>query len=402
MTEKESKPKLGRPATKKRLRADGKEMYYKKVGYYDIQSNKYCRKDFWADTVAELNASIKKFNEDLEIRRNEYEKEKNSKPETSVEYMMKEWLKKYKQKKSNTIAGYESKLKTWVFPNIGKMQVIDVKMDDIQNIFYLMSKAKNRNGGIGLSQQSKKHVDILLKSFFNNLVDRDIIVKNPCRAIEEQKVEPPIVETFTYDEMREIQHESLAALGSVYHVYFFIAASTGMRASEISGLAWENIDIKKRYIYIRRSVIGTNLNGKREIEINTKLKTNLSQRTIEIGDDVIAILNYWIQIGVFKKHTDGFTYLFQDLAGVPYHPAKFSKAFSKLIKKLIEQKKIKTEKGLHNCRHYHATQLMMQGVHIEEIAKRLGDLISTVHKYYIEGWQQKQPTDGLGELVQVI
>ena len=116
MTEKESKPKLGRPATKKRLRADGKEMYYKKVGYYDIKSNKYCRKDFWADTVAELNASIKKFNEDLEIKRNEYEKEKNSKPETAVEYMMKEWLKKYKPKKSNTIAGYESKLKTWVYP----------------------------------------------------------------------------------------------------------------------------------------------------------------------------------------------------------------------------------------------------------------------------------------------
>ena len=167
-------------------------------------------------------------------------------------------------------------------------------------------------------------------------------------------------------------------------MFFKTAESTGMRDSEICGMTTEYTETKEKMIYVWRSVVGSyNDKEERIIEIKTDLKSTLSRRMIQTGDKLNKLLADHIAGKSLVPHTDGKIYLFQKESGEPYHPAYFSKVFSDIVKRLIKDKKISTQKGLHNLRHFHATtsrdtliryQLMIWEIFLSQIKSIAGGI----------------------------
>ena len=113
-----------------------------------------------------------------------------------------------------------------------------------------MDTTKNRQGGIGLSIESKRKVDTHLKSFFAYLLFHGKIKDNPCATIEVKKQKKPEVNTFKKHEVDEILCYAKEKCPDKIYLFFKTAESTGMRDSEICGMTteyrWKNISLSER------------------------------------------------------------------------------------------------------------------------------------------------------------
>jgi integrase len=85
----------------------------------------------------------------------------------------------------------------------------------------------------------------------------------------------------TVDEMERI----LDAANPRWRTLLLVAAATGMRASELRGLHWENVDLDASLIHIRQRADKRNKMG--------APKTEKSRRSISIGPQAVKALKEW-------------------------------------------------------------------------------------------------------------
>lgn len=85
-----------------------------------------------------------------------------------------------------------------------------------------------------------------LNAVFEMAVNDEIITKNPLRAVKAPKKIKPIVETFSEDERKMLINEANGDFKNLIQFAFF----SGLRAGEIIGLKWENIDFEHNKINV--------------------------------------------------------------------------------------------------------------------------------------------------------
>ena len=374
------------------------EYIRKAIRYEDADGNKKT-KEIYGKTTAEFRAKHEAFLTALEKSKIDKAEEKSDEEilKLTVKWNMEQWLKNFKKDtvEGNTFQEYESKAKTWIYPNIGKKNIIKIDTLDCQDILNKMTQA-------GRAQSTKKQVYLLLSEFFTHALNFKIVTENPTLTLKKPIVEPPVPEPFTPKEMELILLHAGKSCDFLNYLFFLVAVNSGMRASEIAAISVEHIDFTNNVILVWRKLVDEKVDGKRAWVAKDYLKTNKSKRPVGMGPHLAEMLKNRIDNGKLKKHKDGFTYLFADAEGKPYHPDSYSQSFRYIVDKLIKEGLIKTDRGLHNCRHYHATQLVDAGKSLEFVARRLGDLPDTVNRYYIEGVQKSRKDDGLGEFFEML
>ena len=146
------------------------------------------------------------------------------------------------------------------------------------------------------------------------------------------------------------------------------ALFTGMRRSEVSGLKWGSVDVKRKQLRISGAL--KRVRGKGLIVGTTK--THRSQRSIALSDRSVAVLK---RTGATKAanelrasevyEDEGF--VFSDAVGRPVDPDRATKEFRKISKGLGLP-----ELTLHGLRNTHASLLIETGAHTKVISHRLG------------------------------
>lgn len=138
----------------------------------------------------------------------------------------------------------------------------------------------------------------------------------------------------------------------VYKALFYTFFYTGIRIGELQGLYWEDIDFKKKQIFIQRTF--NHVDGK---NIISTPKTKTSIRKIYINDTLLKIL---------KKYKERCLYI------------KTKRVFNVSKSTINRTLKIYANKAdvpvitPHGFRHSHASLLIHMGVDIATISKRLG------------------------------
>ena len=233
---------------------------------------------------------------------------------------------------------------SWVNPN-GKLVESD---NDVNGHTRKGARAHTINFEIGA-----------LKTMFNLAIKWGYLKENPTTNVKPLKVNDSKPVRFLSD--KEVSKFLNACPADLYPIYFTFL-NTGMRKAELENLEWDDVDLKRRKIRIRRKEFWQPKTGEREIPISDKLYKLLTK--LKASNDKSIKSNF----------------VFPDSSG--------SIIRTKLRERLM---RIASEAGiegltkLHTLRHTFASQLVMSGVDLPTVMKLMGhsDIQTTMIYAYL-------------------
>lgn len=207
----------------------------------------------------------------------------------------------------------------------------------------------------------------LLSSILTAAVRWQVIPSNPCQRVEPPKQESAEVEVLDENEVAQLI-ECLNSEPLKYRTAIMLILYTGMRRGELMGLAWDDIDLDRGIISVRKSLLYTPNKGVYE----DTPKTKKSDRVINIPDDMTRLLSAYAaeQAAVKLKmgdlwHESG--KVFTSDTGEVMHPDSLSSWFKRFVKRHGLP-----DIHIHTLRHVSATLLILGGTDIATVSGRLG------------------------------
>lgn len=272
---------------------------------------------------------------------------------TTFNMFSQKWLDVYCANLSpTTVNEYRRLLEKNVYPYFDDVLITKIIPINIQEFINNYSKTH--------SQKSCKNLLSILSSIFNYAKANKMLKFNPCEGIKLKKDK----EKYKYYIYNENEFNALLDLvtGTTEEIPILLAALCGLRASEIMGLMWKDIDFDKRIISIHKA----NVHVKSEvIEKSTKSKT--SYREIVAPRYVIERLSQYKGLG----------YVYPKKDGLPENGNNYSNRFRKFLKR-----NNLPHTRFHDLRHFNATMMLKNGISDKEAAERLGHSDTNMTKKY--------------------
>ena len=315
----------------------------------------------------EIEAFIKAFEEEIETY---------GRQERPDKIRFAEFCEKYLDiKKSSlspiTYAFYEKIIREELIPMFGTIRMKEFRTYHVQQFIQYLSSEKPRGDDKEghIAPSTVKRYTTVLRSILTlayklEYMDEDVGVS---RRIEFPKHEAPEVEVYTIEEVNQILK---AAEFEPIHIRTLveIALFTGLRRGEIVGLKWEDIDLEKKRLSVRRSIYKPK-DGKAQEKTP---KSKCSIRTIAIPDRLCETLkiykaNQERHASYMGSDWQNLGYVFTEKGGYIMNPHTPTKQFDHFLKRHgIRHLK------LHGLRHTSATLLLANGCDIKTVSTRLG------------------------------
>ncbi|MCH9024014.1 MAG: tyrosine-type recombinase/integrase [candidate division Zixibacteria bacterium] len=185
-----------------------------------------------------------------------------------------------------------------------------------------------------------------LKTMFNLAIKWGYLKENPTTKVKPLKVNDSKPVRFLSD--KEVSKFLNACPADLYPIYFTFL-NTGMRKAELENLEWDDVDLKRRKIKIRRKEFWQPKTGEREIPISDKLHKLLIK--LKVSNDKSIKSNF----------------VFPDSSGTIIR----TKLRERLIR-IAREADIEGLTKLHTLRHTFASQLVMSGVDLPTVMKLMG------------------------------
>lgn len=259
-----------------------------------------------------------------------------------------QYLEYEKKLSKNTIKAYDNDLnKLLEFKN----NLLSINNKDIKEF---IKKSNN------LSTKTLAHRLTVINSFYNYLLSENIISINPCYSINMPKIPSKLPEVLSEEEVDKLLDINLVDKYSYRNKAMLeLLYATGMRASELTNLKLNNIDLDSCIVRIM---------GK-----------GSKERIVPINDTTIKYLN--IYINNYRKeilNKKDSEYLFISNALKPIT----RQGLFKIIKKECIRAGIKKNVYPHILRHSFATHLLNHGANIRIIQELLGHEDITTTEIY--------------------
>jgi integrase len=143
----------------------------------------------------------------------------------------------------NTHLGYRVDVNKHLIPGLGAHRLEKLTPDHVERLYVKLQRG-------GLSAGGVHHVHRTLRAALNEAVRRSHLARNPvllakAPRLDEEEIEP-------YD-VSEIQRLLEAAANRRHGARWALALALGLRQGEALGLQWEDVDLEKGTIRVRRS-----------------------------------------------------------------------------------------------------------------------------------------------------
>lgn len=278
----------------------------------------------------------------------------------TVAQFLERWLQAVKPSvKTRTYEGYESIIRVRVLPRIGTRRLAKLSGDDMQALYGELADA-------GLSPRSVQHTHRVLHHAFAQAVKWRRIPRNPCDDAKAPRVTRTEMKVLTPEQAKAF----LAATADhPAHALYVLAITTGMRAGELLGLQWGDIDLDAGRLTVKRAL--QQQNGGVGLVFVTP-KTARSRRMILLSQRAIDALKVHRDRQAFKRRAVGDVWRDLDLVftgpfGGPVDPSWSRQTFyAALDAASIPRVRF------HDLRHTAATLALMQGVHPKVVSDMLG------------------------------
>ena len=226
-----------------------------------------------------------------------------------------------------------------------------------------------RKDGKSLSNSSKAKIRSLMSVLFNHAIRYEWLEqsKNPITHVRQSATRQKEPEILSPDEIRSL----ISKLDSPFQLMVLVAATTGVRRSELFGLQWKDIDFQELTVQIRRSVYAQTIG---------KCKTQHSQKPLPLAPDVTSELKRWREKNQYNLPDDWVFASPRQKGRLPFSP---NFVLAKIIRPAAVRAGIKKRISWHTFRHTFSTLLIANGEDIKVVQElmRHGTARITVEIY---------------------
>ena len=243
-------------------------------------------------------------------------------------------------------------------PHIGSTRLDALRPSHIQQAYADLSHS-------GLAPRSVRQCHVLLHAALRDAVRLGIVPINVVDAVTAPREPYTEMETLSIEDVRELFR---ATENDWLHPLWVVLATTGLRLGEALGLRWEDVDLDRGTLTVRRAL--QRHSGKGLVIVDPKSAS--SRRTIELTDIAISTLsrhrNNWLrQRERLDGEWAGTNAVFASEAGTPLDPTNVNHRFARTVK-AAGLRRVR----VHDLRHTAATLALQQGVNPKVVQEMLG------------------------------
>jgi len=278
--------------------------------------------------------------------------------------------------KPSSARAVHSHLRCYIVPQLGRLRLEQFGVENQQAFL-------NRVSENGVSRKTILNVLGTLSSILTTAKDWGYI----CQQIEIGKLRLPprgakhFAAHFTIDQLNKI----LSIAEEPWRTLFCILAMEGLRAGEALGLQWDDIDLDRALLHVRRSA----WNGK----IQTT-KSEASETVLPIPDPLLVILRNYR--ATWKQNAQGFLFVTRN-----GRPPSSNKVVEYHLWALLDALGI-PRCGLHAFRHTHTALLLDTGANAKVAQRQLrhADARTTLEIYgHVVGDAHRQAVEKLASVL---
>jgi integrase len=222
----------------------------------------------------------------------------------------------------------------------------------------------------GLEPKTVRNVHVMLHSALANAVGWRYVVENVAEHVKPPKVSRRRPTVWTPAQLRKFL---TFVQGDRFYALYLLAATTGLRRSELCGLRWPAVDLDKGTLSVEpdtRVVV----NGEAQ---DSDGKTDQTPRMLALDPATVKALREWqdkqrSERAFFETDYQDTTRVFTWEDGRPVHPDVIRQRFNRLSLRCGLP-----HIRLHDMRHSYATAALKAGVHLKIVSARLGHASET-------------------------
>lgn len=257
-----------------------------------------------------------------------------------------------------TYLGYRGKLKNYIFPALGHVQLQKLTPQHIQSFYAKMLKE-------GLKASTINGMHNILHSALDNAVRWNLVSRNVSDLVTKPRKVKHKIQPLTEEQARTLLD---AVKGDILEGIITVTLVTGLRRGEVLGLKWDDIDLENKYIYIRRSVGRAYNYG----IIVSKPKSESGLRVIKLPNIVIDVIaQHRVRQDAAKAHLgtkwQDSGYVFCNSKGKFLGESQLHIMYKRLLKRAMLP-----NIRFHDLRHSAATIMISMGINPKVVQEILG------------------------------
>ena len=284
---------------------------------------------------------------------------------------------------------YRGYIDNHIKPNIGKIPLEKLTSLELQKFYKkLLEKGRvdrleSRNQAKGLSPKTVWNIHQIISSAMKLAQEQKLIASNPAEGCALPRMGHQEMKTLPVEQLHSFLRE--AKDSGVFELYY-LELATGLRRGELLGLKWEDIDLERGDLRVRRQI--ARINGE---VVEAPLKTKNAYRTLPLAEDTVSILLEQ------KKKVAGSPWVFPSSTGGPISPDSVLHMLHRVLKRA----------GLprirfHDLRHTFATLALQNGVDVKTVSGMLGHFSAgfTLDTYaHVTTASQRQAAKTMGSVL---
>ena len=352
---------------------------------HDPETGKAIYKNVLGKTQAEVKAKLKAAIQEAQML------DLSKAGKYTVGEWMEVWFEDYAKLKvrPSSHQTYRGYIDNHIKPNIGDIPLEKLTSLDLQKLCKKLlangrvDRLESKGQPKGLSAKTVRNIHQILSSALKLAQEQRIILTNPAEGCALPKVGHREMKTLPLEQLQSFLRE--ARKSGVFELYC-LELATGLRRGELLGLKWEDIDLQKGDLRVRRQI--SRINGE---VVEAPLKTKNAYRTLPLAEDTIDILKEQ------RKKFGSSPWVFPSPTGGPISPDSVLHMLHRVLKRA----------GLprvrfHDLRHTFATLALQNGVDIKTVSGMLGHFSAgfTLDTYaHVTSAAQRQAAQTMGNVL---
>ena len=254
---------------------------------------------------------------------------------------------------------YQGYIHNHIRPNIGDIPLEKLTSLDLQKFYKKLlvqgrvDRVEAKGQPKGLSAKTVRNIHQILSSALKLAQEQRLILTNPAEGCALPRVEHQEMKTLTTVQLASFFRE--ARESGVFELYY-LELATGLRRGELLGLKWEDVDLERGDLRVRRQV--SRINGE---VVEAPLKTKNAYRTLPLAEDTVSVLREQ------RKKVGNSPWVFPSPDGGPISPDSVLHMLHRVLKRAGLPKV-----RFHDLRHTFATLALQNGVDVKTVSGMLG------------------------------
>ena len=302
----------------------------------------------------------------LRAWRVEVEQGRHSPPDRkTIAELSAEWLRDEAgpRLRPSTIEDYRQTIDKHLIPRIGTKRMQALTVADVHQFMTRMT-----HDGVGA--RTRQLALLRLKQMLDWALAMEWVQRNVAKPVRPPKADPGKAKAMSHAELKAFLD---AAQYDYYWPLWLVYATTGVRRGEGLGLRWEDIHFgRKRLSVVQQVNLVKDKDGRVRPRID-ELKSDAASRTLDLDEITVLALSeaHTIQQDIQCKavYWQPSGLIFCTAHGTPHNPNNLYESFHRICEDAGLDPKAW---NIHSLRHSHASHLILAGVPITEVSRRLG------------------------------